>query len=612
LACFGAGRALLAAGRFETRDRAIRNIAAFAIGMDVFALLVSLLYFTGVKGLAAWTAIALAAPAAAWGATRALKELPGIASGVKRRPLTTALLCVAPAIYLGAALCPPAGWDELVYQLAAPRRWLLDGLPLCYADLPYSAFPSLPQTLYWPLMLMGDAMAAKLFAFAVFIAMLPATYRLCRLKASPLLAAVATFAVALTPVSSFLVKERYAEQFIALNLLAAVLLSFDRKAGTAKTATFCGIMLGACAAVKLTGLFIGPAFLLFFIFKRRSSPKTWIPLIFAAALFAAPFYLRPWMETGNPVQPYFASVFKPGDAAAAETAAFHREIGSARFGVDGVPGLLLSPLMLGVPLRSFSDVFDGSYGLQAPAFLLLCAYLLRFGGDSKRRGALALFGLAALLYVAWFLSAKQARFLLPSFELMAILGAWGMAGLPYTVKKWSVLALALLAAISFPPAAAKHCALAWKGVGSQQEQASFVYSSTGTVYLRAVDAMLKELPEKSRTLLLFEERGLYMPRPYAIGTPFFQSARLTPPDEATPEKLLATLEAGAFSHLYLRSPEDCPDLVKSYFERSAALWKAVAELERSGRLKLVWSLAEARFYEVVKDALESKTESTQK
>jgi hypothetical protein len=346
LACFGAGRALLAAGRFETRDRAIRNIAAFAIGMDVFALLVSLLYFTGVKGLAAWTAIALAAPAAAWGATRALKELPGIASGVKRRPLTTALLCVAPAIYLGAALCPPAGWDELVYQLAAPRRWLLDGLPLCYADLPYSAFPSLPQTLYWPLMLMGDAMAAKLFAFAVFIAMLPATYRLCRLKASPLLAAVATFAVALTPVSSFLVKETYAEQFIALNLLAAVLLSFDgrpERPRRRRSAASCWELRGGQAV----GAFIGPAFLLFFHLQTPELAKDLDSADIRGGALRGAILPATLDGDGESRPALFRVVFKRATRPRGDGGLPSRN----RFGAfrgRRSPGLLLSPLMLGV------------------------------------------------------------------------------------------------------------------------------------------------------------------------------------------------------------------------------------------------------------------------
>src|SRR6185295_14806749 len=52
-------------------------------------------------------------------------------------------------IALGSALCYPTGWDEMVYHHELPRRWLADGWPAFYADIPYSGFPSLGELLFW-------------------------------------------------------------------------------------------------------------------------------------------------------------------------------------------------------------------------------------------------------------------------------------------------------------------------------------------------------------------------------------------------------------------------------------------------------------------------------
>jgi len=50
---------------------------------------------------------------------------------------------------LGPAMNYPTGWDELVYHSVLPRRWLADGWPRFYVDIPYSGFPSFVEILCW-------------------------------------------------------------------------------------------------------------------------------------------------------------------------------------------------------------------------------------------------------------------------------------------------------------------------------------------------------------------------------------------------------------------------------------------------------------------------------
>ena len=68
-----------------------------------------------------------------------------------------------------------------------------------------------------------------------------------------------------------------------------------------------GIMLGAAAAVKLTGLLLSPVLsfvvMLFFFLRDRKSRGLVLAAAVSAIVVAAPFYLRSWIVTGNPFYP---------------------------------------------------------------------------------------------------------------------------------------------------------------------------------------------------------------------------------------------------------------------------------------------------------------------
>ena len=68
-----------------------------------------------------------------------------------------------------------------------------------------------------------------------------------------------------------------------------------------------GIMLGAASAVKLTGLLLSPvlafAAMLYFFLRDRKSRGLVLTSAGVAVVFAAPFYLRSWIVTGNPFYP---------------------------------------------------------------------------------------------------------------------------------------------------------------------------------------------------------------------------------------------------------------------------------------------------------------------
>lgn len=600
-ASFGLGRIILALLGLEFRHPGFRAIASLALGLDVFAFATAALSLTQTPQLPINMVLTASAPLAIYGLYLAATGLSGTFSHFARMKCLPLCLPLLPALlYLGAALCPPSGWDELVYQLAVPERWNVTGLAGVSPDLPYSAFPSLPQFLYWPLIGTGGAIAAKLLAFTVFLLMAVAVFHLCRLKASAFASAALTAAFLVAPTLSFVGKEAYAEQFIVFNLLAALLLLKGLKRGKSQNSLLvCGILGGACAAVKLTGASATIALLAILALRRGVSMKNLALFVCATALFAAPFYARPALATGNPLHPYFSGVFAKADAATMESSQFHHATGSARFGADGLPGLLTSPLLLSMPFAPFDAVCDGSYGFQLLGLLalaLLAAALRKRAGERFKAADFAIPVAILLLYIFWFASARQARFLLPGFALVCILAASAMPFLRGRMKLYIPLALLALAVMSFQLPALRHCLISWRSLTNPGGQANMVYSGTGGDYLPSIDAMLGNTSKNSKTLLLFEERTLYMPGACEIGTPFFQAARLTPPDKIDAKELEDVLMKGSFTHVYLRAPENCPDLVKSYFERCAPLSAAVAALETKGVLKELWRSGTVAIY----------------
>jgi len=148
------------------------------------------------------------------------------------------------------------------------------------------------------------------------------------------------------------------------------------------------------------------------------------------------------------------------------------------------------------------------------------------------------------------------------------------------------LALLALAAASFPPAALKHFAISWRALFDANGRTSIVYSGTGEGHLEAIEALLSRTPPDAKVLLLFEERTLYMPRRCSIGTPFFQSEWLTPPEKAG--GLAEAIRKGGFTHVLARSPENSPDLLPGHLQRAAAVLEEAGRMAKEGALKPVW------------------------
>lgn len=590
-AFLAAGRGISALARLKWRHALIRDYVLFTLGMDAFAFVCTLIFYTRSEILLNSIFIVVI-----------ILALPGIyfsghaafaSSGHLFRRLAPSLMIVFliafPLLFcLGSALCPPVAWDELVYQFAVPVRWAHDHAATVYPDIPYSAFPSLPQFIYAIIFeFTGGTIALKLFNFFILCLVFAGVLLYGKIRSNLTVATIAVSALILSPVSlGAFARDSYSEVLIALNLVAALLFFCDMHGFAAKASFVPGILAGAAAAVKLTGGAVAAVILLFPLLKKRFS--VFAVMLCFAAMFAMSFYIRPAVICSNPAYPYFASLFL-GSQAENEMSAFHHAISSDKFGSEGVASFFTTPLMIGIP--SFYKFFDGSYGFQFILFAAFFLWLIRENIIKKRFDGNAEFFLIAgvtFLYFSWYFTAQQARFLFPAAVMMFIASCRALCFLSPARRRLTLWVFLALAILSFPTKALSHYAICWKQVAGQIGRLDFIYSATGEGYLQAVQKLC-DSPSGGKTLLVFEERTLYMPRGTVVATPFFQPRIFTPPDEMTTRKVIEEMDRAGASRMLMRTPENCPDMLPAYLERAVALTNAVGECVRTGLLAVSWS-----------------------
>ena len=506
----------------------------------------------------------------------------------RRRIPFAVLLVLLPLLFLSiGAFQYPASWDECVYQLAVPERWLADGRVLLYRDLPYSGFPMLPQFLYVPMMRFGGLAAVKFLLYggaACFFASLTLlAYGGVRRNLTAACVFAGSFLIA--PLMVHVLISGYVEPLTG-SLLAAGLLLADaalkapgKRADAPGFAVACGILAGAMAAVKLTGCFAGAALLLYILLRKRGGYARFA-LLFALAgsLFAVLFYQRPWIATGNPCYPYLGGLFGAPEAL---TSSFHHELGTAKFAECSIVTLLL--LLPGLTFPVFSRMFDGVYGLQ----ILLWSFLLLIALFRRPKRLVAAFLPLVFLLASWFFTSPQARFLIPALAFLALVMrdsfplVRGRAG---RIVLWAAVAFSVF---SFPPAVYRSYGANLRATASGGDgRRDVLYGRTGDSMLPAVDILRDRLAKGGKCLLILEERTLYFPRGCEIGTPFFQDKYFPGGKIPDADGFLKLLDDGGFTCLYVRPPERNPD----YLPQAAVLWAddfraSVDTLVKRGNLK---------------------------
>jgi hypothetical protein len=534
--------------------------------------------------------------------------------GRSRRRVLHAFLAAWAILTLLSALAPPndLDYDGLSQHLAAPKTYLRHAriFPLWYDH--HSQFPATLQMLFTVALATGQVEAAKVLHWGCGVLAALALIVIGRRFLSPAAGEWAAFALLVTPAVGWLSTVGYVD--LASVLFAAMLLlGFLRWIGTRALSdvALAGLAAGGGMAAKMQSLQIfGVALLLLLVAAllaretvARAARQAGV-FVLVAAIPAAPWYVKSYLWTGNPVYPFAYGVFGgkywgPGEAAEYRDhqlgfgigepppAAEGEQMGFVRrtfYGPRAPLNLLLAPWNLTTRPAEF-DVVNVSpfYAVTSagvgPLLLAILPLLLLTGAPRPVRWSLAFL---VLMWLVWLMLMQYNRYLVPVLAFAAVpVGHILGDGLPTGIARpvvrgvaWCCGGLALLYLTVGGLLTGSWAA----GIGLVPRD---VYLRTTSETWRFSDWVNRVTPPPAKIALYSEPKGFYLDRDYLWADP--GHSRLIEYDKIkSPEDLLDAYSRLGITHvLYHRLP-GAPELFDL-----APYGTALAELESRGEVSTV-------------------------
>lgn len=263
------------------------GVPAMMAGASAYALIIGLAVHAPVNYAAVYVAVMAAPLVWRW---RDLAKWRVPACNSRMAGLLLALL----GIHLLMALKPEASTDGLAVHLAVPasiadhHQWAFD-----FRHTTWSLMPLTADYTYTAVYLPGGAAAARLLNFAYLAAAVAMLCGLLRRVLTPPMSLLFCSVYAASPILLLVTGSLFVENFWTAVLLAGFVCEAPWAAA---------ILLGTGIATKYGAI----SFVLPVAFMRlRRAPAA----VAALLLFAAPPYVRAYLESGNPVFPFLNQVF---------------------------------------------------------------------------------------------------------------------------------------------------------------------------------------------------------------------------------------------------------------------------------------------------------------
>lgn len=440
------------------------------------------------------------------------EPLPGL---VRILPVSIIILAACQLLF---ALAPPLGFDALTYHFAIPQAYIAQGQINYIPELMFWGMPQLNEMLFTLLMLAGGVPAAAVLSWLVGLLSLAGVWDLSRAHFGQPAAWIGAAGLLAGETLILSLGSGYVEWatiLYGLGMLAA-LSAWKQKNSTAAL-VFAGLCAGLALSSKYTagvGLLGGLAVVALFSGNFRSIIRnTWLFGLPAVLVFA-PYLVKNFLATGNPVYPLiFPTLHFDSTRMAFYNFAPHQQDWSR---------LLLLPWLATVLGVEKGAAYSASIGPILLAFSPLAGLFWRQQREaSPQRNLLAV---AAVVLVSGFLVwavGSQFRGLLvqtrlymvifPAWAVLAAAGFAAIADLKTGQVRFGNVAAALAAlAMIFAMYETVNRTLDADAAGAAlglRNEASYLERNLGA-YAHALDAM-RALPDGSRVLMLWETRGFY-------------------------------------------------------------------------------------------------------
>jgi hypothetical protein len=516
-ASYGVGFAVTLGGRLPIEDGLRRRATVFACGFALLELVALLLGSVGAFRPAALdpVAIAFGVIGIAAFATEAPVVLRGWQSlGRMRWLVGTAVAIVALDAVL--AMAPPTSGDALAYHLTAPKLWLGSHhmSPIWWNWPTFQPFATEMHFAYAQALWSGAAAVVVGAGLGGYSAV--CVYGFTRDLAGR---TAGTVAATLWVAQGFFLWEATGA-FVELALSAFVALAFWHlvvylRSPRGMDAAFAGLALGIAASTKIQALLFAPALLVGLL--ARSGRRTAVASAALSGIAVAfPWYLRAWIQTGNPIYPLvFGGKYWDKAAAAQYTGEWRG------YGIHGIWHLPLFPL----EFLAQTSHYERGYAFGPALFVLPIAALFLH----RRWIWWLVAGEVAYLLVWWQGMHQITRYLLPALGLSCALSGYAAVEL-WRRRPWGLrldLVLAIATVVPFLVITGLFVSQVGPGVVGTESTGTFVQRLTGSY--DALHWLDTRLPPGGR-VMIFGMRNLYwLNRPYVRATePIFPKGEPAP------------------------------------------------------------------------------------
>jgi len=312
-----------------------------------------------------------------------------------------------------------------MYHLPYAKAFAETGRAPFLRDLRFPVFPQLMEFLFAVIFRAGRDLAAQ--CLSVIATLLTGWFLVAwgREEEEPASGWIAAAAFLGNPIVAYFGATPYVEPGLMLFSTAAF-YSFARwqRARAGGWLALAGFFAGSAAAVKYLGLFFVAALAVAAVATPPNGRRWRSGLVFLAAALAAlsPWYLRLFLETGNPTFPYFAQLF---GSSAWDLSHFQPSVfGTESAGAGGLAAAVGS-LLLRIVTLPFDLIFTQRHFDWHPPFspvYLIAAPILLVGAILRARWR-ALLAVASAYVVFALTLPRDPRYLLPVLPLLSLASA---------------------------------------------------------------------------------------------------------------------------------------------------------------------------------------------
>ena len=583
--CFSAGRPALKAAGFRFSGALEETVFSCGAGFGLLAVYVFLL--SAFKLLYFWPVavfMALACAAGIYSLVKAPLHAAGGGPGVfgPAEIAALAVLLLAMLLNLAGTLSPEIFYDALVYHLAVPNYYVINhGI----TPMPYNFYSNLPFThgmLYSAALLLKGEILAKFINYGAGVftvgAVLAMGARYFSLRAG-LWGAVIFYTVGHAMFSSWSAGTEALLMFFSTLAIYAVLnqMGADQDglgAGLNKAvlnqadanqeaagedrrwlwlaACFCGLAMG----VKYTGFFTAVGVMLAYAWSGRSKPaavlKNLALFTLIAAVFVAPWLVKNYLYTGNPVYPFAPGLFGVGQNS--DPQKLKNFIANA-----SQLGPLKPLYWLQMPWRiTMGEVGNSEYFSPLFIMLLPVAFLLS-GPAGAALSGLWIFFLA--VWGGWSVSSCMVRFLMPAYPAAGLIMAAYLLSPGHKALKLVLKTAAFAVCLT---------GLYWAGLIFYSQgrwrpltgavTAEDYLSHTQPTYPYSCYSGIKFINERtgpgSKTLMIGDEKSFYFRKNYIVSSVYDKTAIVEYSAASKDgEDLYARLRAAGVTHLLLNTAD---------------------------------------------------------